>query len=226
MTIVIFSDTHLTDIFEDSKFRCLARIIERADRVIINGDFWDRYLTTFDKFVRSEWRKLFPLLKKKKTVYLYGNHDKRQYRDSRVNYFSEKQTDIYKLSVGRSILHVEHGDRIAPAEDTWLPRFFFQPIFLKPYIFYREYLPLKMFGPRILVKYKKQNDKLKSWFKANLPQNNILVTGHSHLPEFNLKKGFINLGLIRHGFAYYLLIKNKQLELIGENYENTTSPWR
>jgi predicted MPP superfamily phosphohydrolase len=88
MQTLIFSDTHLTKGFNRKKYEFLREIIEPVDRVIINGDFWDGYLTSFDKFVNSEWQKLFPLLKEKQTIYLYGNHDKTKWCDSRVNLFS------------------------------------------------------------------------------------------------------------------------------------------
>ncbi|MBI3955332.1 metallophosphoesterase, partial [Candidatus Gottesmanbacteria bacterium] len=76
MHTIIISDLHLTRRFEKRKFNFLKKIIERSDQVVINGDLWDYYFSSFSQFVRSPWRQLFPLLKEKKTVYLYGNHDR------------------------------------------------------------------------------------------------------------------------------------------------------
>ena len=64
MKILVFSDTHLSSTFEEKKFNLLKEIISRADRVIINGDFWEGYLISFKEFLDSRWKELFPLLKK------------------------------------------------------------------------------------------------------------------------------------------------------------------
>src|SRR3990172_1424130 len=68
MKILVFSDSHLTDKFEEKKFYFLKKIIRQSDFVIINGDFWDGYLTTFNRFISSNWSKLFPLLKLNKIL--------------------------------------------------------------------------------------------------------------------------------------------------------------
>ncbi len=41
MRILVISDTHLTHKFDQRKFEYLLSIISQADKVIINGDFWD-----------------------------------------------------------------------------------------------------------------------------------------------------------------------------------------
>ena len=85
-------------------------MISSADRVIINGDFWDSYVTSFDKFVKSKWRALFPLLKEKNTHYNYGNHDLKKNCDERVNLFSVTQSESLTLKVGDKELLIRLGD--------------------------------------------------------------------------------------------------------------------
>jgi len=123
MKHLIFSDSHLTDRFEEDKFKFLYRIISQSGRVIINGDFWDGYLTSFDKFIKSPWKKLFPLLLKKKTIYIYGNHDSPDLSDQRVNLFSIKQTEKYFIVSGEILLRIEHGQNIFKIGDKKLPLF-------------------------------------------------------------------------------------------------------
>jgi predicted phosphodiesterase len=43
MKTIIFSDTHLTDQFDPELYKALENMIQEADQVIINGDFWDGY---------------------------------------------------------------------------------------------------------------------------------------------------------------------------------------
>lgn len=218
MKTIIISDLHLTNQFEKSKFIYLQKILSSSDRVIINGDFWDSYLCSFDSFVKSLWQTLFPLFLSRRTIYLYGNHDKKEAADRRVGLFSCQQKYVHELESGKYLLQIEHGDRIAPAEDTWLPGFLVNKYILIPYIFFREFLPLVFLGEKSLWQYKGQNEKMKNWAKNNLPKEKILVCGHSHLPEFNLKDRYINSGFIRHGYSQYLKITDGQMHLVKEKY--------
>jgi hypothetical protein len=59
MQTLIFSDTLLHQKFDQKKYNFLLKIIKAADQVIINGDFWDSDLSSFDKFVKSRWKQLF-----------------------------------------------------------------------------------------------------------------------------------------------------------------------
>ncbi|KKP50689.1 MAG: hypothetical protein UR42_C0024G0015, partial [Candidatus Roizmanbacteria bacterium GW2011_GWA2_33_33] len=50
MNILVFSDTHLYLPFDGKKFNFLKKIISDSDQVIINGDFFDDYMISFDEF--------------------------------------------------------------------------------------------------------------------------------------------------------------------------------
>lgn len=213
MKTVIFSDTHLTHHFRPNKFARLKRIIESADRVIINGDFWDSELTTFNKFVTSEWKELFPLLKSKDTIYLYGNHDEEIECDDRVSLFSDTQGYTYKLPVGDKILHIEHGHRIAG--DLNFLHTAVKRIRALSYIYRGITMVLVPLTNRMFLKvYGKMNRDLASWAQKNLPSNHILVCGHSHLAEYKPEKQFIDLGAHTDSLRSYLLIEDDKMDLL------------
>lgn len=219
MRTIVISDTHLTGYFEQKKFDYLIGIIGKSDRVIIDGDFWDEFYFSFDEFLESPWKSLFPYLKAKKTVYINGNHDRLKYTDERVKLFCDETLPFYITRAGKYTLHIEHGDRMAPAEDVYLPNFLFHKFLLSPFIFIREYVPIKLFGEKILKKYTRQNMKIKSWIRNNnISGSTIFVTGHTHLAEFSPEEHFVNIGFIRHGLANYLLIENGSFRLIKEKY--------
>lgn len=78
MRVLVFSDTHLTKAFDDKKCEFLKKIISDSDQVIINGDFWDGYIISFDEFLKPEWACLFPPLKAKKNfLYLRKSRSER-----------------------------------------------------------------------------------------------------------------------------------------------------
>ncbi len=78
MKTIIFSDAHLTNRFDEPTYRFLENMILSADKIIINGDFWDGEVVSFNQFINSKWQKLFPLLLERKAVYIYGNHDRQR----------------------------------------------------------------------------------------------------------------------------------------------------
>jgi predicted phosphodiesterase len=218
MTTIIISDTHLSDKFELKKFNYLKKIIQSAEQVFINGDFWDKYFCTFDQFVKSPWQKLFPLLQQKQAIYLYGNHDRPEWCDERVNLFSIEQKMYSTVQVSDQELYITHGDEIAPDFDgrhPWIP---IHKIIGTIGLGYKKW-GLKIFGEKFLiVSYKYLNNQMKIWHKNNLGKNQILVAGHSHLVEYDLKKNYINAGFIDFGLGQYLKITDNQLELIKDQY--------
>ncbi len=218
MTTVIFSDTHLTDKFEVKKFLFLKKMINSADRVIINGDFWEGYITTFDKFIKSRWNQLFSLLRSKKAVYIYGNHDKKTMSDSRVNLFSEVQAEKIKIKVGRWKCLVEHGDRISPSGDAKYSWFPINKYSISIMLFFYQIM-LYLFKERFLCWYHQSHlVQMKKWIKENLSKKTILICGHAHLPIIDLDSRFINTGFIRYGYGQYLTITSEKFELVKEFY--------
>jgi predicted phosphodiesterase len=213
---IIFSDTHLSAKFDPVRFEYLKRITEPADQVIINGDFWEGYLTTIEKFVDSDWNKLFPLLLERNTFYIYGNHDKEKFNGVPTSQFSVGQGYEYRVRVGNQVLRIEHGNRIIPDYDDqdWYPR-----SKLIGAIRDRAFrVAVNWKGKQVLRRFHKMNDRIKAWGKINLAENEILVCGHTHQSEFNLGEKFIDLGFIDLGYASYLKVIDDRIELVEDKY--------
>lgn len=215
MRTIIISDLHLTRRFEKRKFNFLKKIIEQSDQVIINGDLWDYYFLNFSQFVQSRWNQLFPLLKEKRTIYLYGNHDRKKWCDSRVNEFSVKQGDRFNIKVNNTYLRIEHGNRIAKAPDDkypWVTDFrSTTAIFI---VILGKFLRSKL-GKKIL---KNLNKQMLIWWKENNKPNDWLICGHSHYKEYNSTQRFINTGYIGYGIGQYLMIDDEDFQLIEDRY--------
>jgi len=186
----------------------LKKIISNADKVIINGDFWDGLFITFDDFLASPWQALFPLLKKKETIYIYGNHDKRERCDKRVNLFSDFQAESYSLPLKDKVLFITHGHTLELSFVKlikWLKLW----RFLLRLHCRLDHLLVNLLGQRYLYWSRKKYNK-EIGFKAKnlLKDNEILVCGHTHLFQENPDKGFINLGCINYGLGQYLTVNN------------------
>lgn len=218
MKVIIFSDTHLGQSFDKKKFEFLKKVILSGDKIIIAGDFWEGKLISFDAFLKSEWRELFPLLKKKKTVYIYGNHDEKNTRDKRVSFFSSIQTESYKFSIGNKKFIVEHGD--AYIKKTPLPKFILDnKLFMKFFHLKLEELLVKIFGRVILQRiYGRYNKKIKKKILAKTKHGEMFIFGHTHAAEIDLERNFINTGIIRHGVGQYVVIDEESASLRSDSY--------
>ena len=218
MKVLIFSDTHLTHKFDIELFDYIAKLVKSADQVIINGDFWDAYLTTFNKFLNSDWKRLFPLLKKKNTVYIFGNHDKKEFMDKRYNFFSNKQSLDYEFKSGKRDFYVTHGHLIVPTYDNLL--FFKNPLFVR--FFYKLYVyavtEISLFRTFFLVFDDKKNNKqlsvIKKHVKDKKQNKQFFIFGHSHVPNLKIHEQFISLGALQKNSKHYCLIEDGYIELI------------
>jgi len=220
--MVIISDTHLTDKFDRRKFEYLQGVAAQADLIVIAGDFWDSFVCTFDKFVNSRWKELFPLLRSKRTIYIYGNHDPKERSDGRVALFSVRQCHSLDIQDGELELHIEHGDRIAPGGSilSWLAyiRLGGRPIGERILVTLGK-IGFFLFGKAgLALKERKNNEEMKRWRQQNLRENQVLVCGHTHLAELDLGARFANSGFIDYGYASYLKIESSEIVLIEERY--------
>lgn len=182
-SVLVFSDTHFTSKVDRPRLDVLKQLIQQHDQVVINGDFFDGYLVTFDDFVRSGWSELFPLLAKK-TVYIYGNHDKKEYSDQRVRLFSHSQTTHHTIPDAGVEVRIEHGDRIAPSFDSMLPGVAQRASSLYPWWLLVEQDVARVVPPvGWALSFKR---RLNNWRIARsarrLPADQVLLTGHSHIP--------------------------------------------
>lgn len=208
MKLLIFSDTHLTNHFEPKEFTLLKRIISQADKVVINGDFWDGYYISFEQFLSSKWRELFPLLKERHTVYVVGNHDKMSLINEKALVFCDEYCESKKLIWGNTKLHIEHGNRFSLGIVERYPWILNNLTRLGNKV--KKFILMRLFKEntfKLSSKAKTTNRKILQWTKQNLPEDELFIAGHSHLPSDNFKQGSINVGQIDEGVASYLTIE-------------------
>lgn len=220
MKTLIFSDTHLTARFEKNKFDFLKRIISNADRVIINGDFWDGYLVYFDDFIKSKWSQLFPLLKEKHTIYIWGNHDEEVMADDRVYEFAEEVVNEYSFEANGTRYRVTHGDQLSQSDVPSWDLLDSRPVRSGLYFLY-------MIGEKLLGRWMFylnplstiQTLRIQTKSGKILSDNEKLICGHTHQPIFNSNWDYINCGYIQFGHGYYLLVDDAGCKLHYEQYE-------
>ncbi len=219
MNILVFSDTHLGSLFEEKKFNFLSALIDQVDRVIINGDFWEGYGTSFDRFVNSPWKQLFPKLKAKQAIYIFGNHDRQILSDKRTALFSKIQTDRFALKPNGTRFIFEHGHRLCPIMDEPSPPS--KRLVVATYLTGKAEEIMTITNNKAIKRFLlgKYNNIIKRKLKKELSDNEVLICGHTHLSEFNIKERFVNTGIVRHGLAQYLLIQNGHLYPKEEWYE-------
>lgn len=233
MRTIIFSDTHLGLKFIPRKFEYLKKIISNSDRVIINGDFWDNVVSV-EKFTNSKWRELFPLLKKKETIYIYGNHDEAHHWNKTIKEFSKVQTYEYRLEGKNETYIVTHGHKITPTMQSRyfdkkykkiIPKVFWGTVRKLHKTIYKIYYHINfdklgsfLFKEGYYRPFKYQNEKMKRYAKNNLSNSEILICGHSHKAEIDIENKFANDGLINHELAQYLSIENGKIRLVKERY--------
>jgi predicted phosphodiesterase len=207
MKTLIFSDTHASHHLNLAQLALLRRVIHSADRVVINGDFWDRYITTFDTFVKSGWKELFPLLKQRKTIYLVGNHDIRESIDKRWRLFANRIEDSINLTIGSTTYHIEHGHGQAYSFNFYYPKL--TRLFSRVY----PYLDKIEQGGHVLSKVyqaylRKAHDdhELLSYAKAHKQKNLWHVFGHTHMQRRSVAEHYLNPGSFRCGVGNWLII--------------------
>ncbi len=220
MKTLIFSDSHLSHHFNQAQFDLLQRVILSADRVIINGDFWDQYLTKFDRFVQSSWSDLFPLLKARNTIYISGNHDQRKKMDERWQLFATELKDELDITIGQYSYHIEHGHRfdniLWPVHQLLTPFKVFYPfldrleqgghILSKPF---KAYMKVEnKYNNRMLVKYSRRRKQPNHWH----------VFGHTHVQLKSDSAGYLNSGWFRCGSGQWIIIEDDNITTHGEMY--------
>lgn len=229
MKTLVISDTHLTHKFNNRKYHLLKTAINDVDHVIINGDFWDGLIETFDTFVNSKWRSLFPLLLQKNTVYIHGNHDPQNICDERMRLFSIIDTKSYSNLFDQLNITFTHGDSLVNFHRSLLVRKYYQfhRLIGKTNFARGVYklfdaiasLAYHLIGLNNLSKcsiFKESNRMMKR--AACRQSNEWLICGDSHLAEIDHALLYANSGMINHHFASYLLIENNQITLKQQQY--------
>lgn len=216
MNILVFSDTHLYLPFDQKKFNFLKKIISESDQVIINGDFFDNYMISFEDFINSPWNQLFSLLKSKKTIYIFGNHDQQKFSDQRLNIFSDVQTPNYSLTTNHYSLLFTHGQQFRKTGDLFIPKIFkFLISFaVRDAHFFRQIL-VNIFGRNFLrLRFAYRNVATKEKAIKTIKDNEFIIVGHNHWAEVDEKNRFACCGAILYGFAQYLTIDSDSGKII------------
>jgi predicted phosphodiesterase len=216
MHILVFSDTHIDDVFCEKKYNYLSHIIRQSDQVIVNGDLWDGYDQTFDQFLDSPWKHLFPLLLQKNAVYIYGNHDSRVLSDERTSLFSVHQTYAYQISEGKQRYIFEHGH-----EQAWFPMYFKNdsyPVSTKNQHKMASYIQQMALRTKLRELFRYGNESIKRTVCGTLGQNDTYFCGHTHYAEYDKEKRFINSGIFHFGIAEYVTITNGSIQLHQDKY--------
>ena len=220
MKTIIFSDTHLTDVFDESKFLYLRRIISSADKVIINGDFWKGTVVDFDDFADSKWNKLFPLLLSKQAIYIHGNHDD-SFLKQEPALFAVANMKEHTLKTMKYTYQITHGDKLT------MPN-----LINKSFTILQRTIDRKLKTHKLSEMKQQNRTKLFGYpkFKGNIIFNNkiaknglklsegeILVCGHSHVPTFDIENQYINDGFVDFGMAYHLEITSDGVPRLIKN---------
>jgi UDP-2,3-diacylglucosamine pyrophosphatase LpxH len=227
MKTLIISDLHLTKQFDKNKFDFLKKIVLDSDKVIIAGDFWDSFKCSYKKFIDSRWNELFPFLKEKDCVYLYGNHDPKNKSDDRLNRFSNIQKYSYSFKSGSRNFIVCHGNKLSldgqkKIKNKTISRSweFAKLIFLILYIIlerlYLEKAIIYFSKGNFYKLVKFQNKRMK--FNSKRPESKFLICGHSHIPELDLENMYVNTGFINFGLAHYVIVEKGKIKLVRERY--------
>ncbi|MEA2056584.1 MAG: metallophosphoesterase family protein [Patescibacteria group bacterium] len=223
MKTLIFSDTHLGPLPSKRKLDFLINLIEDYDQVIINGDFWEWPRYSFNRFVNSSWSKLFPLLKKRKTYYIYGNHDPAKQSDERVSLFCDEHASKLDLKIGKKRFHFEHGHEIVPSFNklNFLPEKRILPAVGGGLMDCFEGLGVTLIGPsfsKININRRIENKyAIKKLAKRGM-DNKINILGHTHRPYLDPCSFYINTGCIKFGYATYVRIENDKISIGKERY--------
>lgn len=222
MKTLVFSDTHFDKRFDQRRFNKLADLIANADNVIINGDFWEGLAISFDEFMGSKWKALFPLLKAKKAIYVYGNHDDARLSDDRIYEFCDEAVENYTYKTPSRTYFFTHGQQFLfpklKDKDSGIKRAL-KPL-TKMDIFVAAKIQatmFKLFGPNIFPK--RFNKMSLEERKAIAPIENLVVCGHSHKPQYQPDLNFIDIGFFNYGWANYMLIDDRgEFEFKSERY--------
>ncbi len=223
METLVISDTHLGRYYKKKDF-LLKRLIKKYDKIIINGDFWDNWGTSFERFVNSEYRGLLDLLKSKDTTYIYGNHDYRSEDQKQLGErFSNRQGIEYDVNIGGRNFHFEHGHRFFYNQKKVTFINYYYTIDKIPLLGSLTYKAMKLsynLFPERVTKNKiaiSRNNNVKSI----KPKEINYVISHTHIAEIDQENKFFNTGCIMGKvFSYLVIDENGNVRFLKENLKS------
>jgi predicted phosphodiesterase len=223
MRTLIFSDTHLTGTFDQSECDYIVKLVQSVDKVIINGDFWDGYLTTFDKFLKA-WEPLLAELARHDVTYILGNHDTPKLTDERATQFSTVIDGEYVFEAGNNTYRVAHGHRHSREFDVRHPAATRLLGWLYPVVNSMKKYPIVgpwLHGQDEQAK-KELESQLISFVGEHAQPGELYVFGHSHLPSYSSEDQYLNPGSFRHNLARYFIIDDTGYQFFSEPLSTAT----
>lgn len=209
-SVAIVSDSHLTIKFSQNLLDAYMKLLNEHDYLIINGDFVEGVLCTFQDIVNSPWIELLEALQKHECYYLVGNHDPIDIAKPFQQYFTwigESMT----IETPKQKYHIEHGHHYIDFHEKQLEKIVRTRI-------YHQLIRLNIFKNKfrnglpqgIQPYFFRKRDNLyieKSWAQKN--HDAFLVTGHTHRSYLNYQKKYANSGTFLAGKSKKYLIVNK-----------------
>lgn len=207
MRTLVFSDTHLTGHFDQAQCHYIAKLVKSVDQVVLNGDFWDGYLSTYADFAKA-WQPLLDALAQPNTLYLPGNHDRLEWLNKKKVQFATVVEDELELSIGSNRYRILHGDHIAPEFDDRHPsvtRSFAQMYWMVVWLRKHWLLGVVMRWYHFQVS-KRFERMLIEFASAKASQNEQFIFGHTHLTANLPEKHYLNPGISTPQVMRYILI--------------------
>ncbi len=218
MKTLIVSDIHLGPHYDQRKYTYLQKLFSSVEQVILNGDFWSIGFGSFDDFVKSRWKQLFPLLLKKKTIYITGNHDKGEWMDERISQFCTQVVESFSFTEKDETFFITHGHTLVSSRLPIPASFvlFIRNSKIEYLVEYFEQFLVYLTGTGYVRFFTKSANQVA--LERNLNTNQYLIMGHTHLPEHNRDAKYLNTGAIRFGYASYAVVENGKISLVLERY--------
>ncbi len=217
MRTLVFSDLHLTHEFNRTQCDYIANQIKKVDQVVINGDFWDSYLTTFGAFLDA-WQPLLSVLAEKNTIYVQGNHDLLAAMDERVYAFSRQVVTEYSVVTSAVTYIILHGNTIAQEFDARHPRLTARLKRFYPAL--GVVAPLPVFGIPIKAWQRHAQQRVDRELRAYVAaqdDNSMYVFGHSHIRRDMPESRYLNPGAWSLDIARFLVISQMGYELVQDD---------
>lgn len=237
--VLICSDFHLTDKFDDEKCDLICKVFSKFDVIFLNGDFFDNfwnYEVVFDLY-----KDVFEILAKKKVFYVFGNHDPKSLKLMRfVRKFAFDWSDEFLLNVSglERDFYITHGDRFVPMPSSFINKeqknFFMKGLrvcvlgsklisypFVYRFMRFCDKFSDSVVGKIYFMGAKRENLKIK---KKSLSEDKerIFICGHTHLREFDLESNFINCGVCSYDRIEFVSIIGGKIKLNVEYVNRKT----
>jgi predicted phosphodiesterase len=217
MRTIVFSDTHLTDDFDQVQCDYIVKLVQSVDQVILNGDFWDGYLSKYEDFSRS-WQPLLSALASANTLYIPGNHDRLEWISGKASAFAKVHDREVRLQLGETCYRIQHGHKIAHEFDDrhltlthFFARLYWIVVWLRKNWLLGGLLRLhEQFVSNVLEK------QLLLYARKHAAQSECFIFGHTHLTTNLPEQHYLNPGISTNRVFRYISIDEQGYRIIED----------